>query len=260
MQLNDNKKRDTHTRGISLVELMLYITFAFVVITFAMSLVTEAAQFYVRGREVSKIQSNGRYAMAILARDVMNTGFKTILVENAGVLSVSQFQGTWTGSAIGGTPPLDSAASFLFSPGDPADTLEIFKLEMENTDATGDVIRARYALDTSRVLWRITRIYDASTGTWGAGDTLALSSNIESFQCRFSNDGVNWVDNPTGIRHQIVAIQLELLMRTDREVDGTTAQSYTLGNITFIPPTGSERFLRRRYTEIVEVVNNGKLY
>lgn len=260
MQLNDTAKKISKQKGISLVELMIYIVFAFVVISFALKLVTEAAQFYVRGREISKIQSNGRNAMAILARDVMNTGFKTVLVETSGIPSITQFQGTWTGSSVVVSPPIDSAASFLFSQGDPADTLEIFKLEMENTGTLGTVIRARYLIDSSNIFWRITREYNALTGVWDAGDTLALSSNIESFQCRFSNDGINWVDNPAGIRHQIVTIQLELLIRTSREVDGSTPQSYTLGNINFIPPTGSERYLRRRYTEIVEVVNNGKLF
>lgn len=258
MQLNNR----VYQRGISLVELMLYITFAFLVISFALSLVTEAAQAYVRGREVSKVQSNGRYAMAIVARDVMNTGYKTVLSSSTGVLRMKQLAGTYTGTkAITGTTLADSAASFIFKPGNPSDTLEIFKAEMVKPDSLGAVIRARYTLDNNKILWRITRIYDSTvTGRWKAGDTLALSQNIEAFQCRFSIDGINWTDDPTGNRNKITAIQLELLVRTEREVEGTTASSYSIGDITFTPPSSDANYLRRRYMEIVEVVNNGKLY
>ncbi len=247
-------------RGISLVELILYITFAFIVISFALSLVTSSAQAYVRGREVSKIQSNGRYAMAIVARDVMNTGYKSMFLDSSGVTLFRRLNGTWTGTKVTVSPPVDSAASFLFTPGDPNDTLEIFKAELLPSGALDKVIRAQYTLDSNRILWRITREYDSTVvGNWIAGDTLALSKNIEAFQCRFSTDGVNWLDDPSGTRHQIVAIQLELLIRTDREVSGTPATSYTIGNVTFTPPSSDTRFLRRRYMEIVEVVNNGKL-
>jgi len=261
MQLTKQKRNNISCRGISLVELMLYITFAFIVITFALSLVTQAAQTYVRGREVSKIQSNGRYAMAIMARDVMNTGYKTFILDSTKIGRMRQLAGTWTGSKVTNTPTIDSAGSFLFSAGDPNDTLEIFKAEMTRPNVLDKVIRARYTLDSNHILWRITQVFDSTvSGNWKAGDTLTLSKNIESFQCRFSNDGINWIDNPAGIRHQVVAIQLELLMRTDREVAGTTAQSYSIGNITFTPPANDANFLRRRYLEIVEVVNNGKLY
>lgn len=248
--------------GVTLVELMIYMVFAFVVISFALNMTNAASKGYVRGREISKVQSNGRYAMAILARDVMNTGFKSILSTETGVLRVKQFDGTWTGKQVVplGTPA-DSGASFLFSKGDPGDTLEIFKAELNSDGTLDQVVRARYHLDKEHVMWRITQIYDpGEVDFWRDGDTLALSKNIEAFQCRFSIDGINWNDDPNGNRNKIQAIQLEILMRTEREVSGPTEQSYSVGDITFTPPAGDAQYMRRRYLETVEVVNNGVLF
>ncbi len=257
MQVKDDISAEA---GVTLVELTLYMLFASLIIFYALSMATSASRSYVRGREVSKIQSNGRYAMAILARDVMNTGYKAALSDETGVLRVKQFSGTWVGDRVEPSPSADSAGSINFYEGIPGDTLEIFKAEMIN-DTLDEVIRARYFLDSNNIMWRITRKFDSSAvNYWVDGDTVALSKNIEALQFRFSTDGVNWFDDPVGNRNKIRAIQMEILMRTGREVTGPTGNSYIMGNIVFTPPAEDAQYLRRRYLEIVEVVNNGILF
>lgn len=261
MQLTRNGNRNES--GVTLVELLIYLVFASVVIGLSLEVTTASARSYVRGREVSKVQSNGRYAMAIMARDIMNTGFKMLIDTAGGSNSFRQLQGTWTGSRVQVSPPSDSAASFYYAAGDPGDTLEIFKAEMKSSIELDKVIRARYYIDTDHVLWRVTQEFDSTVlvgNSWINPDSIAISKNIEALQFRFSYDGVNWYDDPSGERHNVVAIEVSLLMRTEREVGGTVPSSYEVGDITFTPPSEDSNYLRRRYVETVEVANNGKIY
>ncbi len=259
MQLKYSENKQN--RGFTLVELMIYIVLVSMIISYAFSLLTTTSRSYVRSREVSKVQTNGRYAAAILARDVMNTGYKTILLEEDGVTRIKQLPGTWTGNFAVVSPADDSAASFLFFPGNPCDTLEIFKAEMDSVNILDEVVRIRYTIDDNNILWRTTQTFDSTvTGNWVAGAPLALSKNIEALQFRFSENGSDWFDNLSGNRDLIRSIQIELLVKTEREVIGKTGKSYSMGDIIITPTGTDEYYIRRHYTEIVEIVNNRPLF
>ncbi len=249
----------TNNRGLTLTELLIYMVLSGIVIAYGASMITHSSKVYVRQREVSKLQSGGRNTMAILARDIMNTGFKTYLDTNGVVRTLG---GTWTGASIDASKPSDSAASFLFSAGENSfyDTLEIFKAEMVKGDSLEGVYRVKYLVDNNEVLLRISGLYDSSSASWGGWDTLQIATQIEALQYQFSIDGIDWLDDPIGVRDQIKTITVSFLSKTDREVAKFVDDTFNLGDISISLTDSSGLNLRRLYQETVEVMNNGVLY
>ncbi len=250
-------------KGITLVELMIYLVISTVVIGYALSTITATSQNYVRSRETVKLQTAGRNSMLLLARDFSNMGYKTILVDTGGGnTEIRQLPGTWTGADNVVTPLLDSAGSFLFQAGFPHDTIEIFKAEMIRDDSLDEIIRVQYVVDSATAtLLRISQPLDTAGFVWGDRDTMTILQNVEAIQYRFTTDGINWHDNPTGIRDQVEEVRIELLARSLRTMRITTNKEFVVGGTQFsTADTSRSKYMWRLYQETVEVTNNGNLF
>jgi len=66
-------------RGVTLVELMIYMALSVVVLMYSFQAMQQMAKSYVYGRELTKLQATGRDAINMISRDLSNTGFKYYL-------------------------------------------------------------------------------------------------------------------------------------------------------------------------------------
>ncbi len=245
------------TRGYTFVEMMLYMVIALIIIGLSLSLIRHTSRSYTRDRRISKMQLDGRNTIMMLAREIKNTGFKVYLRENpagTGIYVETTIPNTTTGED--GESGSDGNSSFYFKPGNPGDTLEIFKARLDNDGEHVATERIKYLLTSGNLLLRIIRVYNEGSGNWGARDTTELAENIEAIQFQFSTDNANWMDAVVGEKQNIRGIRVFLLVRTSRQTDINVSKTYTLGDIS-ITPASTDRYLRRLYKETVEILNNG---
>ncbi len=248
-----------NSHGYTLVELIIYSVIALIVIGFSLSLIRTTSVSYTRDRRKSRMQTEGRNAILMMAREIVNTGFKTYLKYNVNVdTTLTTIDHTTTGGTNEwneGNP--DGESSFMYYAADAGnynDSLEIFKANLDNNGQNPVQERIKYFLD-GNILKRTRKEYTGAP--WGNETTIELADNIEALQFRFSQNKYDWnINNPAGIKKTIQAIRIYLLIRTNKETDFNIEKTYDLGNGITISPTG-DRYLRRLYIETVEVVNNG---
>lgn len=248
------RKGIMNSRGYTLIELVMYIIIASIVITIALSSMRSVSKTYTRDRRKSKMQTQGRNAVTIMAREIVNTGVKVFLNNNGGdgTFTIDNVPNTTTGEA--GDPVdigNDTNSSFYYTHANPADELEIFKATLGNDGQPQETARIRYYLNNN-TLQRDIKIHNGAE--WGAATTLEIAYNIEALQFQFSTDKSTWTNNITGIKSNIKAIRIFLLARSQHTTDMTIQKTYNLGNITL---SKNDKYLRRIYDEKVEVINNG---
>ncbi len=125
-------------KGVTLIELLVYIVLFSVVSLFVGAQMKQLLGGYSSGRRVARLQSEFRDVLAMLSREIRNTGLKTCLISGgSGTLTTSIDPGAY----------LSDSSSFIHKEGNPGDTLTIYKLRLnDNGDKTGvDVIQ--YYLD-----------------------------------------------------------------------------------------------------------------
>ena len=66
---------NAHTRGFSLVELLLALTLGLILIAGLVRLFSGSSQSYALVESVARLQESGRYALAIIGRSARNAGF-----------------------------------------------------------------------------------------------------------------------------------------------------------------------------------------
>ena len=67
-------RKITNKNGYTLVELIIYSVIALVVVGFSLSLVRTTSSNYTRDRRKSRMQTEGRNAILMMAREIINTG------------------------------------------------------------------------------------------------------------------------------------------------------------------------------------------
>ncbi len=248
--------------GVTLAEVLIAILLSSIVIGFSLELISGMTKNYIYSRQTTDLQTGSRNMLLLMSRDLSTMGYKTILVDTGlGNTVLKQLPGTWTGSLVDTSKPTDSAASFLHYAGLPYDTLEIFKAEMVSDDSLEAIVRVLYEVNSDGVLLRIAREFDTTTTSWGVPDTMEIANNIEVLQYRYTTDGINWHDNPTGIRDQVEEVRIELLVRSARAGRILTEKTYTVGNLVFsTADTSRSQFKWRFYQETMEVTNNGIVF
>lgn len=273
-----------NARGYTLSELLIYMVLAGLVISYSMQTLGSMSKNYVTGREVTKMQQTGRDAVNVLARDIVNTGFKyylnrdTIISPTGGdsvifEVKPSRFSedslflyGSYSSSYIdttSGALPKDSSASFFEYSGPVSDTLEIFRSKLILADSVGYIERTKFFIQNDTLL-RITRICTSKTligGSleWLSDDTLALLDNAKALQFQYSRDGYTWTHTPTveNIRHEIQHIRIELLVASSREADMNFGDKIvSLGNTTVL---SDGKYFFRKHEKVVTLQNNGIL-
>lgn len=237
--------------GFTLIELILYMLIAAIVVGFSFSMIGSVSQGYTQERRKSKMQTEGRNAVTMMAREIINTGFKIYLKGNGAspeIFSRTIIPNVTTGAD--GETGVNGASSFYYTPGNPCDELETFKATLNNTGDLVNVDRVKYKVEGTD-LFRIRRVRNG--GGWDAAEKTLLAENIEALQFRFSENKKDW-DNIITDKSLIKAIQIILLVKTSKTVEIKTDKTYDLGNFDL---SKNDKYLRRVYKETVEVVNNG---
>lgn len=280
-------KKIVHNQGVTLVELMVYIVLGVLVVSYAMATMKSVSKQYVHGREVAKMQQNGRDAINIIARDLVNTGFKyyiyTWLDDNGNEQYETRPKRGLNGSAdttflyasynskvkqfgvySDSTVSADSAASFLYwnTSNYPGDEIITYRSKLVRSDSVGSVERVRYYLDTGdSTLYRAVDICDntnlciGGNIVWKDGPRVGVVENVIAFQLQFSSNGIVWEDAPID-KAAVKYVRVELVIHSEREsAFGGKLDTNIVGDYT-IPLTGDSH-LYRKYSRVIPMVNNG---
>jgi hypothetical protein len=269
-----------NNRGHTLAELMIYMIMGLTVAGFSLAAMKQMSRGYVRGREVSKLQYYGRDAINIMARDIVNTGFKYYIHKRDTVIdgprdsviyetlptktsddSLFLF-GSYISSYVdlAGILPADSAASFFEYEGSVCDTLEILRSKLARVDSIGSVERTSYFIKND-TLFRINRICTnpvlvGGKIDWGTPDTIAIIENAKGLQFQYSKDGYSWVDSPSD-RSEIKHIRVQLVIRSARSDDiSLPTTPLRIGNADIVR---EPNYLYRVYEQVITIRNNGIL-
>lgn len=269
-------------KGYTLAELMIYMVLGLIVVGYSLTAINHLSKNYVTGREVTKMQQTGRDAINLLARDLMNTGFKYYLLRDTVKVGTpprdstifdkrptrssndSLFLfGSYTGSYVDASEPSDSAASFFISSGDISDTIETFRARLVQVDKIGSVERSKYFIqnDTLMRVFQENKKKNLVMGSidWSSPDTVAVIENAAGLQFQFSENGYDWIDDPemAGTRDKMRYIRISLVIASQRESTlGVQTDSISIAN-TKIARSGSH--LYRTYEQVITIHNNGVL-
>lgn len=151
-------------KGVTLIELLVYIVLFSIVTIFIGSQMKQLLGGYTSGRRISKLQSESRDVVAMLSREIRNTGLKTYLISSG--------PGTFTTLADPGTYLPDSS-SFVHKEGNPGDSLTIYKLRLnDNGDKTG-VDTIQYYLDGTTLK------------RYSEGKSIDIAENVHALQFQY---------------------------------------------------------------------------
>ena len=264
-------KTGKNKKGYTLLELMLYMTMAVMIIGFSMNMIGITQKQYGHQRSMTRLQGEGRNAIYIIAADLQNTGLKYFLDEvSTDVFELKKIDGVIThkdSSVAEGSrdPSPGTGDASLYIGNQEAegdfDSIEVFKGILDEDGDFERVLRVKYAVRGSTLM----RYEMQAPGTnyevtsWNPlpkADSTIIAENVEALQFEYSENKIDFNDAPTD-KQNIKAIKITLLIRTKRTVSQKAAESsyqITTGGNT-VDVTGN--FLRRLYTETVEVANNG---
>ena len=155
-----------NSRGVTLIELIIYIVIAAIVVALMAVPFRKMVTSNQSEKQESSLQTNSRDALAVMSREIRNTGFKRYIVDASGSFNTSVIPKTFLTS---------DSSSFILKQGDPSDTLTIYKATLDGSGySTGDVDSVKYYLDNSNRLIR-----DANTiATELANDVFALQFTL----------------------------------------------------------------------------------
>jgi len=151
-------------KGVTLIELLVYIVLFSVVTLFIGSQMKQLLGGYTSGRRISKLQAESRDVLAMLSREIRNTGLKTYLVSSG--------PGTFNPLTDPGTYLPDSS-SFVHKEGKPGDSLTIYKLRLNDNGNKTGVDTIQYYLDGT-TLKRYTE-----------GKSIDIAENVHALQFQY---------------------------------------------------------------------------
>ncbi len=126
-----------NNKGITLVELIIYIVLTGFVITLISSPFKTMLKSSAANKEISQIQSSSRDALSMLSREIRNTGLKRYPMSGSGPFNSAVIPNTYL---------LDSS-SFSVKPGNPSDTLTIYKARVNDLgQCTGEADSVKFYL------------------------------------------------------------------------------------------------------------------
>jgi len=266
----------TSNKGHTIAELIVYMVLGLIVTGFALNAISHMAKNYVHGREITKIQANGRDAINAMSRDLANTGFK-YYIEKVGtapaVFNVRPTEtssdslfllGSYTGRRVHLVGVLPADASFYHWNATPYDSIEVFRCNLATTNSLASVERIKYKV-IGTTLYRVSRtctnrtLVSGNIDWTGAYDSTAIVENVQGIQYQFSTDGLDWAshDNPTGDadRHLMKHIKVSLLVSSERDASiGKSTKTETVGSVSV---TRDGQHLYRSYEGVISIPNNG---
>lgn len=152
-----------NNKGITLIELVIYIVLLSLVLLLIGTPFKTMLSSFSSGKKTSALQSETRDVTAMIARDLRNTGLKTYLLSGTPTVVPNTFIEDAT-----------DRSSFILKEGDPCDTLTIYKARLDATgNFTGEADTVTYFMQ-GNVLKR-----DEN------GKQIDLAQNVQALQFQF---------------------------------------------------------------------------
>ncbi|HEX3020661.1 MAG TPA: prepilin-type N-terminal cleavage/methylation domain-containing protein [Chitinispirillaceae bacterium] len=152
--------------GVTLIELLVYVVLFSVVSLFVGSQMKQLLGGYTSERRISRLQSESRDVLAMLSREIRNTGLKTSLI-SSGPGSFSTVIDPWA--------YLPDSSSFMHKEGNPGDTLTIYKLRFDDNGESKGVDTIQYYLDVNE------KVLKRNSG----GQRIDVAENIHALQFQY---------------------------------------------------------------------------
>ena len=258
-------------RGFTLVELILYLAISTIVLLLAMNLIRVSAFNYTHEKGISEVQSAGRDVTAIMARDIVDAGFKTfvgrkvnntadslIVVPRVRACDPVNYKTVDASASVFFTPDVGNFDVFSFkmakisSNASPASLVELDSVVYSVT--SGSLTRKTYSVSAANIATTpLTAVALSRT------DILAVSG-VEAMKFEFSVNGADWSTTlQPGLRSAIRYVRIFVVVKTDNQslVQKGAGQFIfdSANNLSFTSP--NDKFIRRQYTETVQMENNG---
>ncbi|NLW30906.1 MAG: prepilin-type N-terminal cleavage/methylation domain-containing protein [Fibrobacter sp.] len=157
-------------KGLTLIEMLIYIVLFSIVAILIGSQMKSMVSSFSGGKTISILQSDTRDVLAVLTRDICNTGYKRIMVSAGGVYKDSVIEGTF----------LADSSSFIHKEGNPGDTLIIYKAVLDKSGNFSKKDTIQYYLDSTAL--------KRKTGN----STVTISENVHGLQFEY---GVYKIDS-----------------------------------------------------------------
>jgi type II secretory pathway component PulJ len=132
-----------NSRGMSLVELVIYVVIAAIVVSLLAVPFRKMVKSNATEKQESSLQTNSRDALAVMSREIRNTGFKRYIVDATGTFNTAVIPKTF----------LADLSSFILKQGNKSDTLTIYKATLDGSGySTGGVDSVKYYLKDSSLI------------------------------------------------------------------------------------------------------------
>lgn len=246
-----------NNKGYTLTELMMYLVLSTAIIGFSLSLVRHSSISFINTRRIEKAQLNGRSAITIMVRDIINTGFKSYMAKVTTTPPDTFKVITVTESTITNESGPDSLSSFIAKNGSPYDTLTIYKIALNNSNTYKQTEKIKFfVIDSSKELVRNKFVLDNTTHTWADSGIVTLTRNIEALQFQFSSDMSVWknCNELDSIKTNMKYIKCFLLIKTDKQTKTIVNKTFNLADLTL---SYTDNYIRRIFTETIPILNNG---
>jgi type II secretory pathway component PulJ len=137
--------RDTmNSRGVTLIELIIYIVIAAIVVALMAVPFRKMVTSTKTEKQESSLQTNSRDALAVMSREIRNTGFKRYIVDASGAFNAAVIPKTFVAA---------DSSSFILKQGNKSDTLTIYKATLDGSGySTGGVDSVKYYLKDSSLI------------------------------------------------------------------------------------------------------------
>lgn len=166
-----------NSRGVTLVELIIYIVIAAIVVALMAVPFRKMVKSTKTEKQESSLQTSSRDALAVMSREIRNTGFKRYIVGTTGVFDPSIIPNTFVDD--------DDSSSFILKQGIRSDTLTIYKATLDAFGySTGGVDTVMYYLKDSSLI-RDANDPDANM------ETTELANDVHALQFRLGRLSAN---------------------------------------------------------------------
>jgi type II secretory pathway component PulJ len=126
---------------MSLVELVIYVIIAAIVFSLLAVPFRKMVKTNTTEKQESSMQTTSRDALAVMSREIRNTGFKRYILDGSGTFNASVIPKTFVAA---------DSSSFILKQGDPSDTLTIYKATIDGSGySTGGVDSVKYYLSNN---------------------------------------------------------------------------------------------------------------
>lgn len=228
-----------NNKGMTLLELIVYIILAAFLLAPVLFLVQRSSVDMARDNTSSNLRSQGKDILNIIYNDLKNTGYKAQYNSSDGSFSIVT-------DAFYSSP---DSSSFQHTNSDPYDEIIIRKGVLDDDGNYTGTDTIRYNVDNEKILWR----RNLSSGT-----SQKVALGVESLQFQYADSTFSWTDNPTSAQKKDIRhIKVFLLLRDEKQLSVVGNENFELADITV---TYSDQSLRELYQVTIPIPNNGLFF